>query len=117
MNEKTKNLFNFLYNNMLIDKEKNLSNYINDYNRLKEFEITQSNNEFDIIVRLFENNGVYATDIAVILGDKVLQKLFYNETNIINDCILEYRRLINFSKNNKIDVILEKSKKNVNPLF
>ena len=112
MDKKTKELFDFLYNNMLLDKERNLSNYIDDSNKLKNFEITQSNEEFDIIVRLFEKDDLFITDVAIIFGDRVLQKLFYNETSNLSVCELEYVRLINLTKNTKIDEILNLSKKN-----
>lgn len=111
MDKKTKNLFDSLYHEMLLDKEKNLSNYIDDSNKLKNFEITQSNEEFDIIVRLFEKRDLFITDVAIIFGDKVLQKLFYNETSNFNICELEYNRLIDLTKNIKIDDILKLIKK------
>ena len=113
MDKKVIELFNSLYNEMLLDKEKNFSDYIDDSNQLKNFAIVQSNESFDIIVRLFEKNDVFMTDIAIILGEKVLQKLFYSETSNFNICELEYNRLIEFVRNTKIDEILKLSKKSL----
>jgi len=111
MDKRTKEIFDSLYQEMLLDKEKNLSSYVDDSNQLKNFEITQSNEEFDVIIRMFEKNELFMTDIAIIWGEKVLQKLFYTETRNLNDCEIEYNRLIGFAQNNSIDIILEESKK------
>ena len=60
---------------------------------------------------LFEKRDLFITDVAIIIGDKVLQKLFYNETSNFNICELEYNRLIDLTKNTKIDDILKLIKK------
>lgn len=111
MSLEEKKLFDILYQKMLLDREKNFSNYINDDNQLKNFEYIERNENLKILVRLFEINCMFNCDIAIIYDDQVLQRLFYKENSNLELIEDEYRRLVVFAKNNSILKILEEGQK------
>lgn len=110
MDKKTSELFSLLYQKMLLDKENNISDYINDDNQLKKFEYIELDNNLKILIRLFELNHVFNCDIAIIYDEQVLQKLFFKESNDLELIEDEYIRLVDFAKKSSIFEILDKGK-------
>lgn len=110
MDKKTSELFSSLYQKMLLDKENNISDYINDDNQLKKFEYIELDNNLKILIRLFELNHIFNCDIAIIYDEQVLQKLFFKESNDLELIEDEYIKLVDFAKKSSIFEILDKGK-------
>ena len=110
MDKKTKDLFDSLYQKMLLDKENNISDYVNDDNQLKKFEYIELDNNLKILIRLFEVEQVFNCDIAIIFDEQVLQKLFFKESSDLELIEDEYIKLVDFAKKSSIFEILDKGK-------
>ena len=110
MDKKTKDLFDSLYQKMLLDKENNISDYVNDDNQIKKFEYIELDNNLKILIRLFEVEQVFNCDIAIICDEQVLQKLFFKESSDLELIEDEYIKLVDFAKKSSIFEILDKGK-------